>query len=56
MEFSRLPTTVTPTNYDVTLKPSFETFTFEGHQSVDLNVSFSKTFMLTVIILINHQV
>ena len=40
MEFSRLPTNVTPMNYDLKLTPSFETFTFEGHQSVDIIVSF----------------
>ena len=40
MEFSRLPTNVTPMNYDLTLTPSFETFTFEGQQSVDIIVSF----------------
>ena len=40
MEFSRLPTNVTPMNYVLTLTPSFETFTFEGQQSVDIIVSF----------------
>ena len=46
MKFSRLPTNVTPVNYDITLTPSFETFTFEGHQSVDLFVSFSLVKLL----------
>ena len=46
MKFSRLPTNVTPVNYDITLTPSFETFTFEGHQSVDLCVSFSLVKLL----------
>ena len=39
MEFSRLPTNVQPINYDLTLTPSFDTFTFEGQQSVDIIVS-----------------
>ena len=37
--FARLPTTVTPTNYKITLKPDFESLTFEGNQSIAVRVN-----------------
>ena len=39
MEFSHLPTNVKPTHYEISLTPSFETFTFEGKESVDIIVN-----------------
>ena len=39
MEFSRLPTNVKPLHYELSLTPSFEEFTFEGQQSIDIIVS-----------------
>ncbi len=37
-EFHRLPTTVKPTNYALTLTPDLKKFTFEGSQDVKLEV------------------
>ena len=42
--FSRLPVDVVPSNYDVKLQPNLSTFTFEGEESIDVEVfSVSKT-------------
>ena len=35
----RLPTTVTPTKYDITLTPDFSDFTFLGHQDVEVVIN-----------------
>ncbi|XP_052816194.1 puromycin-sensitive aminopeptidase-like isoform X1 [Mya arenaria] len=36
--FERLPTNVVPVNYDVTLKPSLKSFTFEGSETIQVTV------------------
>ena len=36
--FRRLPTTVKPTHYSLTLKPNLNDFTFEGTQQINLEV------------------
>ncbi|CCE83179.1 Piso0_003751 [Millerozyma farinosa CBS 7064] len=33
-----LPTNIKPLHYDVTLEPNFDTFTFDGHAKIDLDV------------------
>ena len=50
MEFSRLPTNIKPVHYDLSLTPSFETFTFDGQQSVDIIVGFFFVRRFTVLI------
>ncbi len=36
--FQRLPLNVTPVHYDISIKPNFDNFTFEGVENVDLTV------------------
>ncbi|KAI1303651.1 Puromycin-sensitive aminopeptidase [Halotydeus destructor] len=36
--FQRLPSTVVPKHYAITLKPDLKTFIFEGHQTVDVEI------------------
>lgn len=36
--FQRLPTNVKATNYDVTLTPDLETFTFAGSETIAIEV------------------
>ena len=36
--FKRLPTSVVPANYQITLQPNLETFKFKGNQIVDIEV------------------
>ena len=38
MPFKRLPTSVVPGNYQITLQPNLETFKFLGNQIVELEV------------------
>ncbi|CAG2104297.1 unnamed protein product [Medioppia subpectinata] len=38
-EFIRLPSTVTPVNYDITLRPNLKSFTFSGSQAVRVVVN-----------------
>ncbi|CAG2101681.1 unnamed protein product [Medioppia subpectinata] len=38
-EFKRLPATVTPINYNITLRPNLKSFTFNGSQAVRLMVN-----------------
>lgn len=45
--FCRLPTAVTPRNYDLTLKPNLTSFTFEGSLSIDVQV-LQKTASVTL--------
>ncbi|KAH3753711.1 hypothetical protein DPMN_188354 [Dreissena polymorpha] len=37
--FERLPTNVRPVNYDITLKPNLKAFTFEGHETITVQVA-----------------
>ena len=39
--FERLPSTVTPVNYAVTLKPNIPNFTFEGSEDITVKVSLT---------------
>jgi len=38
-EFKRLPTSVVPTNYSLTLEPDLEKFWFSGTESVDVVIN-----------------
>lgn len=38
-EFSRLPKTVAPVNYNLWLKPCIETFTFDGKEDIEIKVN-----------------
>ena len=38
-EFKRLPSTVTPINYDISLKPNLKSFTFTGSQTIKIKVN-----------------
>jgi len=42
--FRRLPCTVKPTHYALTLKPNLSTFTFDGSQDINLQVRMNKIF------------
>ncbi|KAL4217239.1 hypothetical protein ACF0H5_023690 [Mactra antiquata] len=37
--FQRLPSSVVPVNYDITLKPNLKAFTFEGSESISVKVT-----------------
>lgn len=39
--FKRLPKTVKPVVYDLYLKPDLQKFTFEGKETVSINVSIT---------------
>lgn len=38
LEFQRLPLNAVPVHYDITIKPNFDNFTFEGVENIDLKV------------------
>lgn len=38
-EFKRLPSTVTPINYNITLQPNLKSFTFTGSQSIKVKIN-----------------
>jgi aminopeptidase 2 len=38
--FERLPQTVVPTNYDLTIQPFLDTFKFNGSVIIDIQVQF----------------
>lgn len=40
--FARLPTNITPVNYELWLKPCLKDFVFDGKQSVKVKVIFLK--------------
>lgn len=40
--FQRLPTSVAPINYDVSITPKFQDFTFTGNQAVDVKVRYNR--------------
>lgn len=42
-KFERLPKTVVPSNYKLTLKPDLKNFTFEGSVDIAVEVSLKKT-------------
>jgi hypothetical protein len=39
--FNRLPLNAIPKHYDITIKPNFENFTFQGTEQIELEVSMS---------------
>ena len=41
--FERLPSSVTPINYDLELKPSLSDFTFDGRVVIDVKVNKTST-------------
>lgn len=49
--FQRLPLNARPVHYDVTIKPNFDDFTFEGVESIDMEVNYFRfQYLLTVTI------
>ena len=44
-DFERLPSNVTPKNYQLTLQPNLTEFTFTGKEVVDVEVSVSILFI-----------
>lgn len=42
----RLPTNTVPTKYSIRIRPDFETFTFEGSESIEISVSEVSTSIL----------
>lgn len=49
--FKRLPKTVKPVIYDLYLKPDLQKFTFEGKETVSINVSITVLQLITIYIL-----
>lgn len=49
--FKRLPKTVKPVMYDLYLKPDLQKFTFEGKETVSINVSITILQLITTYIL-----
>ncbi|OXA64356.1 Puromycin-sensitive aminopeptidase [Folsomia candida] len=39
LEFQRLPLNAVPVHYDITIKPNFDNFTFEGVENIDLKIN-----------------
>lgn len=37
-QFQRLPVNAVPVNYEITIKPKFEDFTFQGWETIDMKV------------------
>lgn len=56
--FKRLPKTVKPVMYDLYLKPDLQKFTFEGKETVSINVSITVlqliTYILHLIFVLKH--
>lgn len=46
--FKRLPTSVVPSNYQITLQPNLQDFKFKGSQIVELDVSDFYQFWMLV--------
>lgn len=42
--FERLPKTVVPVHYDITIKPDLVKLVFEGHESVTLKVIYTQSY------------
>lgn len=59
--FHRLPTTVRPYHYDISLTPNLSTFTFDGTETVHIDVSSTAqsttrvTFILPALSVVNHS-
>jgi aminopeptidase 2 len=45
MHFERLPKNVLPINYELTVRPDFNSYKFDGNVIIDLNVSLKEKFI-----------
>lgn len=44
--FGRLPKSVKPVLYDLFLKPDLQKFTFEGKETISINVSIIESYII----------
>jgi len=51
-EFQRLPKTIVPSNYNVTLTPNLQDFTFAGNETISIEVSYQ---ILVILIMFTNE-
>jgi len=50
--FARLPKSVKPVLYDLFLKPDLQKFTFEGKETISINVSILESFIIHIYLIL----